>query len=95
LTRYRNGGNDNANGGLLMAESKEAIRNRVRKFRALRKELAVTVTNVTQPSATEKRLGRMEERISVLEERLESLEIKQFVNIKGKPGERSNALYGA
>ena len=83
-----------------MAESKEAVRERVRKFRALKRLNAVTVTDVTDVKAP--RMGIIEIRprqmgeecqgcdaLRSLEERLQKLESpepkKQLRPIKSEP----------
>ena len=80
-----------------MAESKEAIRERVRRFRELKKKIGVTIvtkTGVTKPPQPD---NDFEERLSALEARMRRLENPEEATRQQalKPGSRPNDLYGA
>lgn len=88
-----------------MTESKEAIRERVRRFRELKKKIGVTVTDVTKeakllPSVTESLQDGLLTRIADLEKRVRELERQHSPEEVSrqqalKPGSRPNELYGA
>ena len=92
-----------------MAENKEAVRERVRRFRELKKKIGVTVTDVTQeakslPPVTESLPNDFDERLFTLEHAIVDLQtrISRLENPDGvtrkqalKPGSRPNELYGA
>ncbi len=79
-----------------MAENKEAVRERVRRFRELKKKMGVTVTNVTQeaePNDLDERLADLERRVKEIERQLSPEE--QIRKQATRPGSRPNELYGA